>query len=209
MHFLTTNQDDIQCTVIGILFTTVKVAKRQSSTYLSLLGSRWLKRLLLLLWLLLLLFLWWLMLLVCLLAARLMDLLIWMHTNKSSNSLFHYIVHVHLVTIKQTEQLYKHCLINWNLQWSYILTCWLRQQKRKHCHRAAKSTCTARVTLEHIAKEPNFKRESWDVDECWLWKTNNELTGCWAGWIIVVICDCPFGAVTDTVPGSLACTSIL
>ena len=25
----------------------------------------------------------------------------------------------------------------------------------------------------------------------------------------VVICDCPFGAVTDTVPGSLACTSIL
>ena len=27
--------------------------------------------------------------------------------------------------------------------------------------------------------------------------------------MIVVICDCPFGAVTDTVPGSLACTSIL
>ena len=25
----------------------------------------------------------------------------------------------------------------------------------------------------------------------------------------MVICDCPFGAVTDTVPGSLACTSIL
>ena len=27
--------------------------------------------------------------------------------------------------------------------------------------------------------------------------------------MIVVICDCPFGAVTETVPGSLACTSIL
>ena len=25
----------------------------------------------------------------------------------------------------------------------------------------------------------------------------------------MVICDCPFGAVIDTVPGSLACTSIL
>lgn len=35
------------------------------------------------------------------------------------------------------------------------------------------------------------------------------LTGCWAGWISVVIWDCPLGAVTDTVPGSLACTSIL
>ena len=27
--------------------------------------------------------------------------------------------------------------------------------------------------------------------------------------MIVVICDCPVGAVTDTVPGLLACTSIL
>ena len=35
------------------------------------------------------------------------------------------------------------------------------------------------------------------------------LTGCWLVWMRVVICDCPFGAVTDTVPGSLACTSIL
>ena len=35
------------------------------------------------------------------------------------------------------------------------------------------------------------------------------LTGCGLGWMMVVICDCPLGAVTDTVPGSLACTSIL